>query len=357
MKKEFSRLLLAWYAKNARSLPWRGHPDPYAVWVSEIMLQQTRVDTVIPYFQRWLAAFPSVAVLASASEHQVLSAWEGLGYYSRARNLFKAAQKVVEKFDGHIPSTAAELASLPGIGRYTAAAISSIAFGSNEAVVDGNVKRVLARVFLVQAAINSPEGEKTLWTLAEDLLPFGHAGDYNQAVMDLGATICTPKNPACPNCPLTIICQAYQHGFQTKLPVKLEKKVIPHLTVCAAVIRCEDRVLIARRPSRGLLGGMWEFPGGKVEKGEMLQSALLREIDEELRIKIEIGGLIGEYHHAYTHFRVTLHAWECALESGEPYPVEASEIRWVKLDELSDYPMGKIDRSISHDLVHLQHSH
>ena len=349
-KTQFSRILLEWYSKYHRQMPWRGHPDPYAVWISEAMLQQTRVETVIPYFNRWMGRFPSIRALADASEQDVLNAWEGLGYYSRARNLRKAATALCEKFEGSLPQTVEELISLPGIGRYTAAAIASIAFGQDEAVLDGNVKRVLARVFNLDYPANTPAGEKGFWLLARELVPAGSASDYNQAVMDLGATICTPRTPQCDSCPLAANCESNQLGIQDSRPVMIEKPPIPHYLVSAAVIQQGDTVLIARRPSKGLLGGMWEFPGGKVETGESHSQALQREITEELGCAITVGEEFGIYKHAYTHFGVTLHAFHCSIISGEPQPLDASEIRWVAINRLTDYPMGKIDRMISNDL-------
>ena len=200
--------LLAWYRHHARTLPWRDHPDPYAVWVSEIMLQQTRVETVIPYFEKWMRLFPTVRDLADASEQDVLNAWEGLGYYSRARNLYKAAQIVAEKHDGELPRNLDDLHALPGIGRYTVGAIASMAFGMDEPTLDGNLRRVFARLFDVTEPADAPAGEKILWALAAGHLPKGKAGAYNQALMDLGATICAPKNPRCLICPLMEICVA-----------------------------------------------------------------------------------------------------------------------------------------------------
>lgn len=349
-KETFSRSLLEWYSRSHRQMPWRGHPDPYAVWISEAMLQQTRVETVIPYFQRWMAMFPSINTLAAASEQDVLNAWEGLGYYSRARNLRKAAIEICDKYAGLLPKTVKELVTLPGIGEYTAAAIASIAFSLNEAVLDGNVKRVLARVFNLETPANSAAGEKVFWQLARELVPAGSAGDYNEAVMDLGAMVCTPRTPNCAECPLNEFCEAKRLGIQAQRPVMLDKPSIPHFLVCAAIIQRENQLLIARRPSKGLLGGMWEFPGGKVESGETHQQSLQREISEELDCKITVGEILGVYKHAYTHFRVTLHAYRCVIISGEPKALDASEIRWVTPTELKGFPMGKIDRMISNDL-------
>jgi A/G-specific adenine glycosylase len=343
--------LLSWYELNQRDLPWRRQPSPYAVWVSEIMLQQTRVETVIPYFQRWMERFPSVEALARASLQQVLSAWEGLGYYSRARNIHKAAQIIVGQYTGRLPDDPQALRKLPGIGRYTAGAIASIAFEKDEPALDGNIRRVLARLFNVRQPARSPEGERRLWELASELLPPGRAGDFNQALMDLGATLCTPQAPDCQRCPLPADCAAFKMGLQEELPVAASKAAIPHHTVTAAVIQRNGQVLITQRPANGLLGSLWEFPGGKLRPGEDLAACLQREIKEELEAEILVGEPFGEYRHAYTHFRVTLHAFLCQLDEGiPPRAVQVQDLRWVKPEELVDYPMGKIDRQIARRL-------
>jgi A/G-specific adenine glycosylase len=347
---EFSEIILAWYALHARVLPWRGNPDPYATWVSEIMLQQTRVEAVIPYFERWMKRFPNVFELAAASEQEVLSLWEGLGYYGRARNLFKTARILVEDHAGQLPHDLTALRNLPGIGRYTVGAIASMAFGLDVPTLDGNLRRVFARVFDVSTPADSPQGEQILWGLAEEHLPRGHAGDFNQALMDLGATLCLPRNPACPLCPLVGLCKACRLGNQEHRPVLKRKAKNPHFTVTAAVLERGGRILLAKRPSKGLLGGMWEFPGGKLERGETLEQCLVREIREELSAEIQVGTEIGIYQHAYTHFRITLHAYFCELIVGEPKPVQAAELAWVEPDELGNYPMGKVDRLIAQQL-------
>ncbi len=343
--------LLDWYTHNARRLPWRDEPTPYRVWVSEIMLQQTRVDTVLPYFDRWMQRFPSLQALASASEQEVLHVWEGLGYYSRARNLHKAARQVMDEFSGNIPSDREQLERLPGIGPYTAGAIASIAFSKDEPALDANTRRVLARVFNIDIPARSPEGERLLWNLARETLPSGRAGDYNQALMDLGASICSSHAPTCLFCPIAIHCEARALGVQEQRPLLETKPSVPHYMVTAAVISHADTVLIARRPSSGLLGGMWEFPGGKLEPGETMTDGLQREIMEELGVSIAVGDAFGVYQHGYTHFKVTLHAFCCTLLTGEPRALHASEIRWVLLDDLASYPMGKIDRQIARRLA------
>jgi A/G-specific adenine glycosylase len=315
------------------------------------MLQQTRVETVIPYFERWMQRFPSIEALAKASTQDVLAAWEGLGYYGRARNLFKAAKLVVNEYHGRLPEEVQQLRKLPGVGRYTAAAIASLAFGRDEPTLDGNIRRVLARYFNVSEDARSKVGVDKLWSLAAQYLPQGQAGDYNQALMELGAIVCTPKSPDCAGCPIEAGCQARMLGIQEQRPVLVPKPAIPHYVVTAAVINREGRVLIACRPPHGLLGGMWEFPGGKQQEGEDLAQCLLREIHEELGAEIAVGDQVGVYRHAYTHFRVTLYAFRCILVRGEPQPIEAAEVRWVTPSELSQFPMGKIDRQISQTLV------
>lgn len=333
--------LLAWYAKNKRILPWRDHPDAYAVWISEIMLQQTRVETVIPYFERWMRLFPTVQALAEASEQEVLNAWEGLGYYSRARNLYKAAKVVAEKYDGELPRGMAELVKLPGIGRYTAGAIASIAFRADEPALDGNLKRVYARLFDVAEAVDSPRGEKLLWELARQNLPKGKAGDFNQALMDLGSAICLPKNPRCLLCPVMDLCQARENGTQELRPVRKPRKSVPHHIHAAGVIVRRGRVLLARRPSQGLLGGMWEFPNGRVDgdpAGELAQA-----LEAAYKLKVQKKEALVVVQHAYTHFKVTVHAFRCDLLEMS----DAQNLKWVPVRDLDEYPMGKVDRRIA----------
>jgi A/G-specific adenine glycosylase len=347
----FATPLLAWYVKHARKPPWGSHSNPYAVWVSVVMLQQTRLETVIPFFERWIRRFPTIEALGRASLQDVLAAWEGLGYYGRARNLHKAAQMVMQVYQGELPHEAKLLRELPGIGRYTASAIASIAFGLDEPTLDGNIRRVLARYFDVSEDARSVAGEQILWELASQHLPTGKAGVYNQALMDLGATVCTPKAPNCAVCPLGETCQARRSGIQEQRPVLQPRPATPHYMVTAAIIRRGNKVLISRRPPHGLLGGLWEFPGGKLKEGEDLPACLQREIQEELGVEITVDEPLGVYRHAYTHFSVTLHAFSCSLVLGEPCPVQPAELAWVTLSELSKYPMGKIDRQISKSLV------
>jgi A/G-specific adenine glycosylase len=323
------------------------------------MLQQTRVETVIPYFEKWMRLFPDVRSLANASEHEVLNAWEGLGYYSRARNLHKAARIVAEQYNGELPRDLDELRRLPGIGRYTLGAIASMAFGMDVSALDGNIKRVYARIFDVAEPVDTPAGEKLLWQLADKNLPKGHAGDYNQALMDLGSMICVPKNPRCLICPVMKLCRARQNGMQNERPVVSPKKDVPHYVHAAGVIIQRGKVLLAQRPSQGLLGGMWEFPNGRVngDPAKELPNAL--KAGYKLKVRMFRGPraeqsrrrsrsadqpeALGTVQHGYSHFSVTVHVFLCELLS---IPQETN-LKWVSLNKLQDYPMGKIDRQIA----------
>jgi len=342
--------LLNWYNKNKRTLPWRVPGlSPYAVWVSEIMLQQTRVETVIPYYEKWLRLFPTVEDLANASERQVLNAWEGLGYYSRARNFHKAAKLVTEQYHGELPQDLNELRKLPGIGRYTVGALASIIFGMDEPALDGNLKRVYARLFDVSEPVDTLPGEKILWKFAKDNLPKGQAAEFNQALMDLGALICLPKNPRCLICPMMKECQAREHGTQNLRPVKQPKKAVPRYVHAAGVILKRGRVLLAQRPASGLLGGLWEFPNGRVHATR----DPARELDKvlkagyTLRVRQKRKLPLGVFQHGYTHFKVTVHAFLCELAPGS----DVKQLTWVAVKDLTDYPMGRIDRQIAQMLM------
>ncbi len=344
--------LLEWYRQHGREFPWRQPaPDPYTVWVAEVMLQQTRTETVRPYFERWMQRFPTLESLAQAHPDEVLALWEGLGYYRRALALWRAAREVMERFGGRLPQDPETLQRLPGIGRYTAHAIASIAFGRDVPVVDGNVKRVLARLFALEEPVDRPAGERRLWELAQEHLPPGRASAYNQALMDLGATICTPRAPACERCPLRPWCRAYARGEPTRWPRRTPKKPIPHYRVVAGVIRRGNRVLLARRPEGRLLGGLWEFPGGKMEPGETQAQALQRELWEELGVRVAVGERLGVFRHAYSHFRITLEALCARILEGEPTPREGQQLAWVAIPRLHEYPMGKVDRQIARLLL------
>jgi A/G-specific adenine glycosylase len=339
--------LMDWWDAGHAELPWRHTSDPYSIWVAEIMLQQTQIKTVIPYYERWLARFPTVQALAKASLDEVLTLWQGLGYYSRARNLLAAARMVVEDFEGQIPPEVSDLQQLPGIGRYTAGAIASIAFDKQVPVLDGNVIRLFSRLIDLEKDITLSKTKRELWDLAAVLVPFERAGDYNQALMEMGQRICLPAAPLCHQCPLAGICLAQSRGTQLERPVRPPRKRTPHYDVTAAVIQRPDgRILISRRPLDGLLGGLWEFPGGKKEDGESLPAALRREIREELDLTIEVEAKITTIQHAYTHFRITLHAYHARYLGGQPKHLGVSDHAWVTLEAMEDYAFAVTDRKI-----------
>lgn len=335
--------LLAWFARHARDLPWRRGRTPYRVWVAEVMLQQTQVTKVRDYFERFVARFPTVAALAEASMDEVLKQWEGLGYYSRARALHRAAQEVVARYDGELPADVDALRRLPGIGAYTAGAIASIAFGIPAPAVDGNVRRVFARV-LALAAPSAADLEAA----ARAWLPDDAPGAYTEALMELGATLCRPKSPQCLLCPWLDCCRARALGQPEAFPAPQPRKPIPHYDVVAAVtLRDDGRVLVARRRQEDMLGGLWEFPGGKCEPGETLPAALRREMQEEMGIEVAVGEQLIVVEHAYTHFRITLYAFACRLAAGEPRCIECDDFRWATPEEIHALPMSVADRKIA----------
>ncbi len=358
---EVAGLLLAWLPAVRRDLPWRRRRDPYAVWVSEIMLQQTQVTTVVPYFERWLVRFPDIAALAAASPDALLKAWEGLGYYARARHLQAAARVVMAQYGGVLPAQREALLALPGIGRSTAGAILSLAFGRAEPVLDGNVRRVLCRLYDVASDPSAPATGRDLWWLAANLVraaPEGRAGDLNEALMELGALICVPARPDCPACPLARICLARARGVQSERPVSPRRSPTPHFEVAAALLAdAAGRYLIARRPTPGLLGGLWEFPSTPADASgtgqwaqESLADFLVRAVDERLGIQIAAGGPVARIAHAYTHFRITLHSYPCRCLGGQPHPVAFyTAVAWAGPAELDAYPLPVAQRKIRPD--------
>ncbi len=345
--ENFRDLLLDWYRRNKRDLRWRDSDEPYHIWVSEIMLQQTRADQMGAYFDRFISAFPTVRDLASASEDEVLKIWEGLGYYARARNLHKAARRLLAERGGRLPDTFKELADLPGIGPYTAAAVSSIAFDRDHPVLDGNVTRVLCRILRLEEDPRKAATRAILIAAGERLLPPGKAGDFNQAMMELGARLCTPSRPRCGVCPLNALCRARAElEDPSALPRKAPRREKPHYQVAAGLIRKGGKLLIARRPAEGMLGGLWEFPGGKQEPGESLEECLVREIREELDIAIEVEEFLLSVDHGYSHFSITLHAFAARYRHGRPRAVGCADWRWIDPNELEDFAFPRADRRI-----------
>jgi A/G-specific adenine glycosylase len=347
IKSPLGRQLLAWYRRNQRSLLWRKTNDPYRIWISEIMLQQTQVDTVIPYYHRFLKTFPTVSSLARSPLQKVLKVWENLGYYSRARNMHAAARMIVEKFDGRIPDNWEEIKTLPGIGQYTAGAILSIAYGQAIPAVDGNVRRILCRLFAIRKPVDNTREQKQLQKLAASLIPAKHPGYFNQALMDLGATICKAKNPDCSRCPIACQCQARLHDLQNVLPITRKAPAIPHRQVAAAVIRnSKGMLLVVQRLASGLLASLWKLPGGFIKADEDMKNSLRRGVKEELGISIRPGKYLASVNHTYTHFRITLQAYECHLLKGSPKPIGCQNWRWATFNDLKKLPLSKIDRMI-----------
>ena len=351
-QSDFAKRILAWYDRTKRDLPWRDVDDPYKVWVSEIMLQQTRVDQATPYYHRFIEHFPTVYDLAAADQQEVLKLWEGLGYYSRARNFHHAAKQVVADFDGKLPDSLDEILELKGIGPYTAAAILSIAFQKQHAVVDGNVIRVLARHIGLEDDVRKGATKREIQETADDLIDEERPGDFNQAVMELGATVCTPHNPNCDECPVSIDCLANQMVKTDVIPYKSPAKKRPHHHIGVGIVKDDDgRVLIALRPDDAMLGGLWEFPGGKREEGEEIKQTVVRELKEELGIEVEPISFFMKLDHAYSHFTITLHAYLCSHLSGTPRPKESQQVKWVSISELEEYPFPKANRKLTEKLL------
>jgi A/G-specific adenine glycosylase len=351
-QEEFREQLLAWYDANKRSLPWRDVDDPYLIWLSEIMLQQTRVDSVKPYFKRFVKKFPTIYDLAEADQQEVLLLWEGLGYYSRARNMHETAQKVVNDFNGQIPDSWDEIIKLKGIGPYTAAAVLSMAYQKPHAVVDGNVIRVLSRWFGIEDDVKQTATKNDIQDLANEMLATARPGDFNQALMELGALICTPSEPACEQCPLAAECTARKKIKTDVIPYKAPSKKVPHHNIGVGIVMNENNdVLIALRPEDGMLGSLWEFPGGKQEKGESIEETIVRELKEELGITVEIIQPFMKLKHTYSHLKITLHASICRLIDGNPVPKASQEIRWAAIDELNDFPFPKANRQLTKKLM------
>ncbi len=330
--------LLAWYADHGRDLPWRGTRDPYRIWLSEIMLQQTGVTVVIPYYERFLRRFPDVQTLAEASVDEVIALWAGLGYYSRARNLH-AASRIVAEAGGRLPEDLKALQALPGIGRSTAGAILSIAFNRKAPILDGNVRRVLIRLHAVEQPPRTAAVEKDLWRWAEELTPEDRPHDYVQAIMDLGATLCTPRQPRCTDCPLASLCLAHGRGIAAQLPRRQPRKTLPLVHQVALLLERDGKFLVRKRSLQGMLGGLWEFPWRLQGPGQEALSAVRALLREE--------GCCGEprelgrMRHAYSHFRLEVAVFQVAVEAGwaQHLAAEADQGRWLSRTGLETLPL------------------
>ncbi len=335
------RLLMEWYRRYHRRLPWRETRSPYRIWVSEVMLQQTQVQTVLPYYRQFLHDYPTVKALANADLQAVLKTWEGLGYYARARNMHRAANDILQKHGGKFPDSREALGELPGVGDYIAAAVLSIAFGQPYAVVDGNVKRVLSRLYKVSEPVNKSFSYPIFKAAAEKLLDRDHPGMFNQALMELGALVCTPKNPDCRQCPIHSLCRAYLTGCVKQFPKRVRRLKTPLHHIAVGVVYRNDRMLITQRKPEGLLGGLWEFPGGKVKQHEKPEKACIREIKEEVNLDVTVDGHITQVKHAYTHFKILMDVFLCRYRAGEVKLDGPVDFRWITLQEIDQYPFPK----------------
>lgn len=337
--RHFTNQLLEWFQQHSRDLPWRHTYAPYHVWIAEIMLQQTQMDRVVFYFTRWLERFPDIPTLAAANEDEVLSCWEGLGYYSRARNLHRTAKLLAEQ-DNMLPVSHEDLRKLPGIGPYTAGAIMSIAFNQDFPVVDANIERLFARLFDIATPVKSRESKTLIWQKAAAMLPAGQSRLFNQALMELGALVCLPKNPLCGQCPVSLYCQALQLQIVHERPVLPRKKKTIFIQMATGILRRGDKVLIQKRQADDVWANLWEFPGGRLKEGESPQQAVVREFLEETGLHVGVTGEITSVRHSYMHYRVILHGFFCdavAGEEKEPALHAAQENRWVRFTELNRF--------------------
>ena len=342
--------LISWYLANHRDLPWRKTTNPYHIWVSEVMLQQTQVNTVLPYYHMFLKRFASLKRLARADLQDVLKVWEGLGYYARARNLHRAAGIILNHHHGIVPDGWEDFRKLPGVGDYIAAAVLSIAFEKPYPVVDGNVKRVLARLLLVEEPVNKSTSIKIFKEAAGRLLSPQDPGNFNQAMMELGAMVCKPQQPLCNACPIQGMCLAYGTGRVGEYPKKLKRSPTPQFKIAVGVVFKNRSVLITRRKPEGLLGGLWEFPGGKIQNDEKAKDACIREIKEETNLSVGVDSHLVRIKHAYTHFKIVMDVFCCSHITGQVKLNGPVDHRWIKLDKLDEYPFPKANHKFFSEL-------
>ncbi|HEU4436266.1 MAG TPA: A/G-specific adenine glycosylase [candidate division Zixibacteria bacterium] len=351
--KKFRRALLAWFEKNRRPLPWQNGVDhltqkkqEYRVFISEIMLQQTRLDQALPYYERWMKEIPSFEVLAKAPMQKLLKLWEGLGYYARVRYLKRAAQILVKKHGGRVPSDHGQIRALPGVGDYTSAALASFIHQKPYLAIDGNNFRVLSRVLAMPGSFSNPGDRKRLAEAAFPLLDRKQPGIFNRALMRVGVLVCLPKNPKCSLCPVRPFCTAYASKQVGRYPSPRRRLKAPHYEIAAGIVWKDGKILIAQRKPDGLLGGLWEFPGGKRKTGETLAKACRREVREETGVSVRVGALAQKIHHSYSHFSITLSIFHCFYKKGTPQALGCQKVRWVRPKELERYPFPKANLKI-----------
>lgn len=346
--------LIRWFRKNARPLPWRKRYDPYEVWVSEIMLQQTQMDTVLPYFHRWMRTFPTLEALARSGEKKVLKNWEGLGYYSRARNLHQSAKIILKKHAGVFPSRYEDILSLKGVGRYTAGAIASIAFNQPKPIVDGNVLRVLSRVYAIQKPIDTQENKEFFFHLEQKLIPPGQARYFNQALMELGALVCTARNPACLACPLRSDCKAFRKNRVEDYPVRRKRRKTVKVQAAALILQRNGKYLIHKRPGGQIMGGLWEFPEWKLARNQKMApneitQRLKKLAEKDLGLKIAEAKFLGAIKRNYTHHLERLQVFEAdpAENSSRLVANNTWPHAWISQKDFQKYPFSSAHAKIA----------
>lgn len=348
-KRRFRQRLLNWYARHKRDLPWRRSKNPYRVWLSEVMLQQTQVETVKPYFKRFIKAFPTVKKLAAANEQEVLRLWEGLGYYRRARQLHAAAQQVVAEFGGRFPEDVAALQSLPGIGRYTAGAIASIAFDRRAPILEANTIRLFARLLAYRDDPMKAAGQRLLWHAAEQVLPRKGIAPFNQALMELGSLVCVPVNPRCEECPVAALCQTNELGLQDAIPKSGRKVKFTDVSEAAVVVRKNGSVLLRQCAEGERWAGLWDFPRFAIESEGSLfvRGELIAKVQQQTGVVIQPGGLLKTIKHGVTRYRITLDCYEATFASGRVSSTKAEPVCWVPTPKLADLPLSTTGRKIA----------
>lgn len=347
-KDLLARTVIAWYRKEGRKLPWRMTKSPYRIWVSEVMLQQTRVASAIPYYERFLNAFPTVKRLAEADLQEVLKQWEGMGYYARARNLHQSARMVMERYEGSIPDNMEDLLSLPGVGRSTAGAILSLAHGRRTPILDANIQRLLCRLSVVQGDPQKSHTKHLLWDLMERLLPEEQTRPFNQGLMDIGALFCLPRNPRCQNCPLSSLCLAFATGVQDRIPPLKKARPLPLRERGVAILWWKGDLLIHHRPSIGFLGGLWEFPGVHLDGAGSVFHLLPRMLKRECGLSIHLKGEIFSFLHEYTHFKEMIRVFSGDCQQGKNLFSEG--FRWVQPEEIEQLPLSASHRRIAQEV-------
>lgn len=345
------RRLLTWFDRHRRDLPWRQTRDPYAIWVSEVMLQQTQVATVLRYFEPFVRSFPNVAALAAAHEQDVLRHWQGLGYYRRARNLHRAARVMASSHDGKLPSDPKALRELPGIGRYMVGAILSQAFEHRLPILEANSRRLLCRFFALPGDPNRGPTERKLWQLSEALLPKKRIGDFNQALMELGALVCTPAAPSCSRCPLASMCAAKRRGLQHELPERCPGKEAVEIDEVAVAVFRRGKALLVQRPAEGRWAGLWEFPRTLVSAGQTHEAAASNWLHERVGIRVEMGKELATVKHGVTHHRITLVCLEARYQGGEAHTRHYPQVSWAGPKALASYPVCTPQRRLF-DVLH-----